>query len=106
MRWTRRARARLAKMIWERSVQIDNEVRSRSAGLLRYMGDRDSRIPDYFEALGFNRARADEWCFDPSYNHPPLFKPGRSHLFFLVCNQVVLKVHKDKAAKMLVLGLP
>lgn len=106
MRWTRSVRSRLARMVWERSVEIDNEIRARCVGAFRYMGERDKRIPEYFEGIGFKRATASEWCYDASYNHPALFKPGRSHLCFLICNQMVLKVHKDKAAKILVLGLP
>lgn len=106
MRWTRKVRLRLARAVWAKSVEIDRDVRSRSVGLLRYMGERDSRIPEYFEGLGFSRARADEWCFDPTHNHPPLFKARGAFLFVLICNQVVMKIEKEKAAKILVLGLP
>lgn len=106
MIWNRKIRARLAKIVWERSVEIDNKVRASCSNLGEYTGKRDRTIPLYFEGLGFKRALADEWRYDPGHNHPALFKPERSHLCFLICNQVVLKVHKDKAAKMLVLGLP
>lgn len=106
MRWNRKARARLAKLIWDRSVQIDREVQAVSVGLLAYTSERDRRIPDYFEGIGFSVANATEWCYDKSYNHPPLFKPGRKSLFFLVCTQNVLKVDRDLAAKILVFGLP
>lgn len=106
MRWDRKARARLAKVIWDKSTQIDDEVRASCTNLREYTDRRDKALPLYFEGLGFRRATAEEWHYDPSYNHPTLFKPGRSHLCFLICNQVVLKIHKDRAAKMLVLGLP
>jgi hypothetical protein len=106
MRWNIAARARLAKVIWEKSRQIDEEVMASNNNLRDYTRERDWRIPAYFEGLGFRRATAEEWHYDRSSNHPTLFKPGRSHLHFLICNQVVLRIHKDKAAKMLVLGLP
>lgn len=106
MIWNRKARARLAKVIWDKSTQIDNEVRASCTNLHDYTDQRDRKIPGYFEGLGFRRATAEEWHYDPSYNHPALFKPGRSHLYFLICNQAVMRIHKDKAAKMLVLGLP
>jgi len=106
MRWYRKTRAKLAKIVWEKSIQMDNEMRASCTNLREYTSRRDQFIPLYFEGLGFRRATAEEWHYDPSYNHPALFKPGRSHLYFLICNQAVMRIHKDKAAKMLVLGLP
>lgn len=106
MRWTRDVRTRLAKVVWERSTRIDGEVRASCRGLHEYATRRDQAIPSYFEGIGFRRAFADEWVFDPSHNHPALFKPRGGYLFFLICNQVVMKIEKDKAAKILVLGLP
>lgn len=106
MIWNRKARAKLAKVVWDRSTQIDDEVRASCRNLREYTGKRDHALPLYFEGVGFRRATAEEWKYDPSYNHPALFKPGRSHLYFLICNQMVMRIHKDRAAKMLVLGLP
>lgn len=106
MRWNRKSRLLLAKMVWERSVQIDGEIRRVSRGLDSYTRKRDLEIPAHFESLGFTRARADEWIFDPTHNHPALFKPRGAYLFFLVCTQDVMKVDKDLASKILVLGLP
>lgn len=106
MRWNRDARRKLAKIIWERSLEIDKELRSVSRGLDAYMSERNYRIPAYFENLGFSVAAADEWVFDPSSNFPPLFKPKRKHLFFAVNSNTILKVDRELAAKILVLGLP
>lgn len=106
MIWNRKIRARLAKVVWDKSVEIDNKVRASCSNLGEYTGKRDQAIPLYFEGIGFRRAFADEWVFDPTHNHPALFKPRGGCLFFVVCNQVVMKIDKDKAAKMLVLGLP
>ena len=106
MRWDRKARARLAMMIWERSIQIDDKIRASCTNLHQYTDERDRKIPGYFEGLGFRRATASEWVYDPCYNHPALFKPGRSHLYVLIPTQDVMRIHKDKAAKMLVLGIP
>lgn len=106
MRWNRESRRRLAKIVWEKSVEIDNQVRSTARGVDNYMRGRDCRISAHFAPLGFVVAKPHEWVYDRSHNHPALFKPGRNHLFFLVCTQHVLKVEKELAAKMLVLGIP
>jgi len=106
MRWDRKLRARLAKIIWDKSLEIDREARAVSIGILPYMKERDSRIPLYFESVGFQRATVDEWSFDPTSNFPPLFKPNRKYLCFAVNNSMVVKVDRDLAAKFLVLGLP
>lgn len=106
MRWDRKLRARLAKIIWDKSMEIDREVRSVSIGILPYIKERDSVISLYFESVGFRRASAEEWRFDPSSNFPPLFKPHRKYLCFAVNNSMVVKVDRDLAAKFLLLGLP
>jgi hypothetical protein len=106
MRWDRKARTRLAKIIWDRGLQIDSEERAVSRGLDAYIKARDLKIALYFENLGFSRASAEEWIFDPSDNFPPLFKPRKNYLCFVVNSSMVFKVSKDKAAKMLVLGMP
>ena len=106
MRWDRKMRARLAMMIWEKSIQIDDELRASCSNLHDYTDKRDRKIPRYFEGLGFRRATAEEWHYDPSYNHPALFRPGRSHLYFLIPTQAVMRIHKDIATKILVLGIP
>ena len=106
MRWNRKARARLAKMVWDKSTQIDEEVRACCTNLFEYTSERDWRIPAYFERAGFSISCASEWSYDPSSNHPALFKPERKHLFFLICTQNVMKVERDLASKFLFLGLP
>lgn len=106
MRWNRSVRGKFAKMVWERSVEIDNQVRSVSRSLEVYMDLRDAEIPEYFKGLGFIRANADEWVYDPTYNHPPLFKARGAFLFVVICNQMVMKIEKEKAEKILILGLP
>lgn len=106
MRWNRKLRARLAKVIWEKSVEIDKEVNRSNDNIYSYMRERDRRIPLYFEGLGFSAAKVDEWCYDPIFNHPALFKVRGAYLFFVVCTQNVMKIEKEKAEKFLVLGLP
>jgi len=93
-------------MVWEKSVQIDEGIRSNHTSLHAYTDERDRRLPGYFEGIGFCSSNASEWVYDPSYHHPPLFKASRKHLFFLICTQHVLKVEKGLAEKMLVLGVP
>ena len=106
MRWNRSVRAKLAKMVWGRSLEIDEQIRSVCRSLDVYTDERDRRIPAYFEGLGFRRATADEWVYDPSYNHPPLFKARGAFLFVIICNQMVMKIEKEKAENILVLGMP
>lgn len=106
MMWSREARRRLAKIVWDRSVEIDDLARARNLNLRDYISDRDREIPAHFRRLGFEVVTTKDWVYDPSYNHPALFRQQGKHLHFLVCTQNVLKVHVDLAAKILVLGLP
>lgn len=106
MRWDRNARRKLAKIVWEKSLELDSEARSVSRGIHVYMRERDSRITLYFKNLGFTRASAEEWTYDPSCHFPPLFKPRRDYLCFAVSSSMVFKVDRERAAKFLVLGLP
>jgi hypothetical protein len=106
MRWDRKIRARLAKIVWEKSQEIDREIRGRVVGLNNYVRERDLRLPGYFEEIGFELAVAEEWSVDLASNHPSLFRPKGKYLYFIIPTQHILKVKKDLAAKLLVLGLP
>lgn len=105
MMWDLKARSKMADLVFRRSIKIDDEIRSRSVSVKDYTKKRDAIIPEYFGGLGFERVTAEEWQYDPTYSHPAQFVPKEGKLFFLVCNQMVLKIDKDLAAKLLVLGL-
>lgn len=106
MRWDRKTRAKLAKIVWEKANEIDLEIRGKVVGLRNYVRERDMRLPGYFKDIGFEIADAEEWSVDLASHHPSLFQPKGKYLYFIVPTQHILKLRKDLAAKLLVLGFP
>lgn len=106
MKWDRKTRAKLAKIVWERANEIDLEIRGKVVGLRNYVRERDLRVPRCFTEIGFEIAAAEEWSVDLASHHPSLFRPKGKYLYFIVPTQHILKVKKDLAAKFLVLGMP
>lgn len=102
MKWTRKARIRLARIVWEKGLIITNQVKA--SNMIEFRSRRDLMILSYFEKVGFQRTF--KWESDNTPHHPQLFKPNRTHLFFLVATNHVVKVEKVMAEKILVLGLP
>lgn len=103
MRWTRKARRKVALLFNDRAREIA-EVAPRNLGLYDFSDGRDKLVLAYFERMGLERT--DEWKIDPEPNHPPLFRSDRKNLYVWVCTDHVLKVPKEIAEKALVLGLP
>lgn len=107
MRWTKEARRRVARMVWAKSVEIDDRVRAETGGGLDdYMIERDRLILHHFALLGFCLAGPNEWKYERDYDHPAMFRPNRRHLLVLICTQHILRVEKELAEKILVIGLP
>lgn len=106
MKWDRKTRAKLAKIVWEKANEIDLEIRGKVYGINNYVRERDLRLPRYFTDIGFEIADAEEWSVDLASHHPSLFRPKGKCLYFIIPTQHILKVKKDLAAKILVLGMP
>lgn len=78
----------------------------RDRGLYDFSDGRDGAVLEHFGAMGIHAAKAKEWRVDPRPHHPPLCTPDRGNLYVWVCTDHVLKVPKDIAERILVLGVP
>lgn len=108
VRFNKKARIKLAEMFWARSKEIDDQVFLESDSLEEYHENRGWRILQHFERLGcclhYGELKFDSGPFQP--DSQTLYKPSRKHLYFLLCNSNVVRLDREMAAKILVLGLP
>lgn len=105
MRWTRKARRKVAVLMNDRAREIAAAT-PRDRGLYDFTDGRDKAVLEYFRSLGISPAGPKEWRVDPEPNHPPLFRTDRDNLYVWICTDHVLKVPKGIAEKALVLGAP
>ena len=119
-------RWKLARMILEKSKEISTSVQTllRSRGADGELQDIqiDFAIHSYFQKLGFQRVyegyeieEAVPWQATPGSEGPHLLfthKPEQNHLHFsatapmLTRNAMVMKIDRETAEKILVIGLP
>lgn len=109
MRWTQELRVKLARMVKEKALAIQEDEFNHSRKDLRTFGELvnevDRRIIEAFEPLGFMRANKD-WEHEVFYGDPPMFKPSRTTLWFDTVQGRIVKIRKKDAEKVLLLGFP
>lgn len=114
----RELRWKLARMILDKSRSLMNQ--GIKAGCLS--GELLDAVQSYFQKLGFQRVyegyeieEAVPWQATPGTEGPHVlfeFKPEEDHLYFagtaptLTGNAMVLKINRETAEKILVMGLP
>lgn len=100
MEWTRDIRHKLARHIRELSLKIQTEEFSKK-GIFPDMVERTiGRIMERLEPLGFESANKD-WVHEDG-----LYKDSPTHLWFEIAQCRIVKIRKDLAEKLLVLGFP
>ena len=87
---TKEGREKLARMILDKSRSISDGIKADN--LFQFRHTRDKRIQEYFGKMGFERV----YELDPDGNH----------FHFQVTANIVMKVEREIAEKLLVLGMP
>lgn len=105
MRWTRKLRRKLAFLFNDRAREIAL-VSPKGLGLYDFANGMDERVLAHFEKMGLKKATSNEWRIEHEPHHPPLFRPDRKNLYIWICTDHVLKVPKEIAEKILVMGVP
>ena len=107
--WTKETRLKLARKIRELSLEIQKEEFAKNNGRHFAEGVENTikRIMEKLEPLGFEPANRD-WTFleegvDTMEN---LYKDSPTHLWFETAQARIVKISKEDAEKLLVLGLP
>lgn len=111
MEWSQETRHKLARNIKELSLEIQKEELARCANFPQAAENTIKRILQRLESVGFQRAHGDfqvEYaCYlsdkGTSLN---LYRDSETHLWFETAQARVVTIRKDKADKLLVLGLP
>jgi hypothetical protein len=108
MKWHAEQRRKLALMVRARALGIQ-EQEFRDARLKRktfseVIKTADSKVLGLLAPLGFKRAEKD-WEVE-SNQDIMLFKPSDTHLWFTTIQGRVVKISKEQAEKVMVLGFP
>ncbi len=107
MNWDLETRRKLAKMVKEKALAIQDEefMRAKGSGRSFYdvVQDVDRRILEKLAPLGFRRANQD-WKHE-SNTDVMLFKQSRTNLWFETAQARIVKISKKQAEKVMVLGI-
>lgn len=95
MEWTMDARVKLALMVRDRCMRIEEE------GDIRDVVER--RIYELLEPLGFQATK--DWDIE-SISDVIIFRDSPTHLWFSAGQGKVVKISKEEAEKVMVLGIP
>jgi len=110
MEWTRETRLKLAKMIREVSLEIQGEEFFSRTNFPDMVERTIGRIMKRLEPLGFEKADRD---WEPEFHENlgmgytlNVYKDSQTHLWFETAQSRIVKIKKDLAHKLLVLGFP
>jgi AAA+ ATPase superfamily predicted ATPase len=107
MKWSPETRRKLAKMIRDRALGIQEQEFKEAKRTLKTFSEviktADSKVLGLLAPLGFKRANKD-WEIE-SNQDIMIFKPSETHLWFTTIQGRVVKISKEKAEKVLVLGM-
>ena len=108
MEWDAKTRRKLALLVHRKATSIQEEEFHKARGNLRtyheILVEVDKRILEVLAPLGFRRANKD-WEHE-SHTDVMLFKDSPTTLWFATAQGRVVKISKEKAEKVLVLGFP
>lgn len=106
MEWDIEKRRKLAGLVKNLSWRIQDEelknARTRRLSFSEVIENTDRRVLERLEPLGFQRANRD-WVHE-SGEEPTIFQQSATHLWFDTTQGRIVKVSKDDAEKVLVLG--
>jgi hypothetical protein len=107
MEWTQSHLTKLALIVKTRALTIqDEEFRKAKGKLLTYheiLEEVDRRILEELAPLGFTRANKD-WELE-THSDLMIFKDSPTHLWFETAQARIVKISKEQAEKLLVLGM-
>jgi hypothetical protein len=107
MEWPQSQRRKLARIVKTRSLTIQDEEFRKARGTLLTYGDVleevDRRILEELAPLGFTRANKD-WELE-THSDLMIFKDSPTHLWFETAQARIVKISKEQAEKLLVLGM-
>ena len=109
MEWTRDARLKLARRIRNLSLEIQKEEFSTNNGKHFAEGVENTikRIMDKLTPLGFEPANKDWTHLEDGVDiMENLYEDSPTHLWFETAQCRIVKIRKDLAHKLLVLGFP
>jgi len=104
MKWTLETRRKLAKMVREKALAIQRceFSKSKPATFSKIVDLADKKVLELLAPLGFEKANKD-WEHE-SNEDVMIFKPSKTHLWFTTIQGRVVKISKENAEKVLVLG--
>lgn len=100
MNWTLENRRKLADRILELSHKIQSEEFARPGDFPEKVEKTIERIMERLEPLGFTKAKG--WFLQEGN----LYRDSPTHLWFETAQARIVTISKEKAEKLLVLGLP
>lgn len=109
MEWDLETRRKLAREIRRLSLEIQNEEFAKNNGKHFAEGIENTirRIMDKLAPLGFEPANKDWMSLEQGVNTMEnLYQDSPTHLWFETAQCRVVKIRKDLAHKLLVLGFP
>jgi hypothetical protein len=107
MEWPQSQRRKLARLVKTRCLAIQSEEFSKAKGTWTTYEDVldlvDRRVMEELAPLGFTRANKD-WELEV-HNDLMIFKDSPTHLWFETAQARIVKISKEQAEKLLVLGM-
>jgi len=107
MEWTHSQRRKLARLVKTRCLAIQSEEFHKARGTRttyeEILKEVDRRVTEELAPLGFTRANKD-WEIEV-HNDLMMFKDSPTHLWFDTAQARIVKISKEQAEKVLVLGM-
>lgn len=107
MKWTVETRTKLARLIRDRALGIQEQEFKDAKKAFKTFSEvirsADDKVLGLLAPLGFKRADRD-WEVESNLDIV-MFKPSDTHLWFTTIQARVVKISKEKAEKVLVLGI-
>jgi len=100
MQWPKDKREKLARLIKARSEEIKQDILGDSNS---YTDKFDKNVLEFLKPLGFIRSH---WWQVESNDTILMLRQSPTHLWFHTIHGLVVKISKEQAEKILVLGLP
>lgn len=106
MEWDRETKLKLARKIRKLSLEIqEDEFGGSRCGFVKLVENTMKRIMNKLEPLGFEPANRD-WAFVEEDEGGKLYQDSPTHLWFETAQGRIVKISKENAEKLLVLGIP
>ena len=110
MEWNKENRLKLARNIRQLAIKIQEEEFSKHTNFPDMVNKTIQRIMEKLQPLGFERANNDfnmdsgEHLGEGHLLH--IYKESKTHLWFETAQCRIVKIRKELAEKVLILGIP